>query len=93
MSNVIVFGVQDFAQLAKFYLQHDSEHEVVAFSVNEQYMPESRTFEGLPVIPFEVVEKTYTPAEVKFFAPMSPSGMNRPRESVCTRRSGRKAMG
>jgi sugar O-acyltransferase (sialic acid O-acetyltransferase NeuD family) len=84
MSNVIVFGVQDFAQLAKFYLQHDSLHEVVAFSVNEQYMPESRTFEGLPVIPFEVVEKSYAPSEVKFFAPMSPSGMNRPRESVYT---------
>jgi sugar O-acyltransferase (sialic acid O-acetyltransferase NeuD family) len=82
MANVIVFGVQDFAQLAKFYLHHDSDHEVVAFTVNQQYMPEGRTFDGLPVVPFETVEETHAPSEVKFFAPMSPSGMNRPRESV-----------
>jgi sugar O-acyltransferase (sialic acid O-acetyltransferase NeuD family) len=82
MAKVIIFGVQDFAQLAKFYLQQDSEHEVVAFSVNEQYMPEGKTFEGLPVVAFENVETVYSPAEFKFFAPMSPSRMNRLRESV-----------
>ena len=59
MAKVIIFGVQDFAQLAKFYLQHDSEHDVVAFSVNEQYMPEGKTFEGLPVVAFENVETTH----------------------------------
>ncbi|HKU74700.1 MAG TPA: acetyltransferase [Pyrinomonadaceae bacterium] len=82
MAKVIIFGVQDFAQLAKFYLQHDSEHEVVAFSVNEQYLPEGKTFEGLPVVAFENVETIYPPSEFKFFAPMSPSRMNRLRESV-----------
>jgi sugar O-acyltransferase (sialic acid O-acetyltransferase NeuD family) len=82
MGKVIIFGVQDFAQLAKFYLEHDSEHEVVAFSVNEQYMPEGKTFEGLPVVAFEDVETAYPPPEFKFFAPMSPSRMNRLRESV-----------
>ncbi|HEU4932341.1 MAG TPA: acetyltransferase, partial [Pyrinomonadaceae bacterium] len=82
MAKVIIFGVQDFAQLAKFYLQHDSEHEVVAFSVDEQYMPLEKTFEGLPVVAFENVETTYPPTEFKFFAPMSPSRMNRLRESV-----------
>lgn len=82
MAKVIIFGVQDFAQLAKFYLQHDSEHEVVAFSVHQRYLPEQPTFEGLPVIAFEKVEKTYAPSEFRFFAPMSPSRMNRLRESV-----------
>lgn len=82
MAKVIIFGVQDFAQLAKFYLQHDSEHKVVAFSVHQRYLPEQPTFEGLPVIAFENVEKTYAPSEFKFFAPMSPSRMNRLRESV-----------
>lgn len=82
MAKVIIFGVQDFAQLAKFYLQHDSEHEVVAFSVNAQYLPETKTFEGLPVVAFENVEEVYPPGEFKFFAPMSPSRMNKLRESV-----------
>jgi sugar O-acyltransferase (sialic acid O-acetyltransferase NeuD family) len=82
MAKVIIFGVQDFAQLAKFYLQHDSEHEVVAFSVNEKYLPETPAFERLPVVAFERIEKTYGPSEFKFFAPMSPAGMNRPRAAV-----------
>lgn len=82
MAKVIIFGIQDFAQLAKFYLHHDSEHEVAAFSVHERYLPEVKTFEGLPVVAFETVEKTYPPSEFKFFAPMSPSRMNKLRESV-----------
>jgi len=82
MAKVIIFGVQDFAQLAKFYLQHDSEHEVVAFSVHKQYLPEGETFEGLPVVAFENVEEIYRASEFKFFAPMSPSRMNKLRESV-----------
>ena len=82
MAKVVVFGVQDFAQLANFYLQHDSEHEVAAFSVHESYLPESRSFEGLPVVPFESVEEIYSPREFSFFAPMSHRHMNRLRESV-----------
>jgi sugar O-acyltransferase (sialic acid O-acetyltransferase NeuD family) len=85
MANVIIFGVQDFAQLAKFYLQNDSDHEVVAFSVNEHYMPEGQTFEGLPVVAFEKIESSYPPAKFKFFAPMSPSRMNLLREAVYQR--------
>lgn len=82
MAKVIIFGVNDFAQLAKFYLQHDSEHDVVAFSVNEQYLPRSNSFEELPVIPFETIEKSYPSSEFKFFAPMSPRRMNKLRENV-----------
>jgi len=79
---VIIFGVQDFAQLANFYLQHDSEHEVVAFSVNREYLPDDKSFEGLPVVAFENVEQSYAPADFKFFAPMSPRRMNRLREHI-----------
>jgi len=82
MAKIIIFGVQDFAQLAHFYLQHDSEHEVAAFSVNQKYLPVDGLFEGLPVVSFETVEQVYPPGDFAFFAPMSPSRMNRLRESV-----------
>src|ERR1044072_5155 len=82
MAKVIIFGIQDFAQLAKFYLQHDSEHEVVAFSVHQQYLPEAETFEGLPVVAFDSAGEIYRPSESKFFAPMSPSRMSKLPESV-----------
>jgi sugar O-acyltransferase (sialic acid O-acetyltransferase NeuD family) len=82
MSKVIIFGIQDFASLAHFYLRHDSRNEVVAFSVTEQYLPADRHFEGLPVVPFEEVTNVYKPPEFSFFAPMSHRRMNRLRQSV-----------
>jgi sugar O-acyltransferase (sialic acid O-acetyltransferase NeuD family) len=82
MAKIIIFGIQDFAQLAHYYLVNDSEHEIVAFSVNEKYLPEAKFFCGLPIVPFENIEKTYSVLEYKFFAPMSPLRMNRVREEI-----------
>ncbi len=82
MAKVIIFGIQDFAQLAHYYIENDTPHEVVAFSVNEKYLPETREFEGKPVIAFEQVEKSHSPDEYKFFAPMSHARMNQLRAKV-----------
>jgi len=82
MAKVVIFGIQDFAELAHFYLSSDSDHEVVAFSVNEQYLPVDRNFCGLPVIPFEQIELIFSPHEYSFFAPMAPTKMNTVRENV-----------
>lgn len=82
MAKIILFGIQDFAELAHYYLENDSEHEVVAFSVNQQFLPEQPLFRGLPVVGFENIEELYPPNEYKFFAPMSPVRMNRVREEI-----------
>jgi len=82
MANVIIFGIQDFAELAHYYLENDSEHKVVAFCVNEEYLPESKTFKGIPVVAFENVETIYPASDYAFFAPMAPQQMNRLREKV-----------
>jgi sugar O-acyltransferase (sialic acid O-acetyltransferase NeuD family) len=82
MAKVVIFGVQDFAQLARFYLQEDSEHEVVAFSVHEAYLPAGHLFDGLPVVAFERIEQTHGPSDYSFFAPLSQRRMGRLRESV-----------
>jgi sugar O-acyltransferase (sialic acid O-acetyltransferase NeuD family) len=81
MAKVVIFGVLDTAELAHFYLTHDSEHEVVAFTVNQEYLQETE-FRGLPVVPFEDVENLYSPEEYHFFAPMTARNMNRNREKV-----------
>ncbi|MDP4261649.1 MAG: acetyltransferase [Bacteroidota bacterium] len=79
---VIVFGIRDYAELAHYYLEHDSPHKVVAFCVNEKYMPVEKEFKGLPVIPFESVDEEYPVHEFSFFAPMSPKKMNQLREAA-----------
>ena len=82
MAKVLIFGLRDFASLAHFYLKHDSPHEVVAFTVNKKYLPQDKTFEGLPIVAFEDVENAFDPSEYSFFAPMSHKNMNRLRESI-----------
>ena len=79
---VIIFGVQDFAELACFYLRNDSPYEVIAFCVHQEFIQESRHFCGLPVVSFEQVEKIYPPAGHSFFAPMSPKNMNKLRREI-----------
>ncbi|MFC5408934.1 acetyltransferase [Larkinella bovis] len=81
MAKVVIFGVLDTAELAHFYLTHDSEHEVVAFTVNRDYLKETE-FKGLPVVAFEDVETVFPPQEFRFFAPMTGRKMNKNREKV-----------
>ena len=79
---VIIFGTQDYAELAHYYLKNDSPYEVVAFCLNEAYLPEEKMFRGLPIIPFEEVDQKYPAGEFSFFAPMSPKKMNQVRETI-----------
>ncbi len=81
MAKVIVFGTKDLAELAHYYLSVDSPHEVVAFTVHEQFKDKSE-FKGLPVLAFETLTEHYSPGEFKLFAPMIGTQMNQLRERV-----------
>ncbi len=82
MKKVIIFGLEDFAELAHYYLVNDTEYEVVAFTVNNAYLPENKTFKDLPVVGFDSIEETYNPGDYALFAPMAPAQMNRIREKI-----------
>ncbi len=82
MAKVIIFGIQDFAELAHYYIENDTKHDVVAFCLHKAYMPSDPFFKGLPIIDFENVEKDYAPSKYYFFAPMAPKKMNKVREEV-----------
>lgn len=81
MAKIVIFGTADTAQLAKYYLENDSDHTVAAFTVSKEYLKED-TFEGLPVVPFESLNDYYSPDDYRLFAPMTASGMNKNRERV-----------
>src|SRR5690606_18584280 len=78
---VIIFGLLDTAELAHYYLENDSEHEVVAFTVNRKYLNVNE-FKGLPVIAFEEIKTFYSPQEYHLFAPMTAKKMNKLREQI-----------
>lgn len=86
-NKVVIFGVLDTAELAHYYLETDSKYEVVAFTVNSEYLNEvqfkprygEKTY---PVVPFEELLSFYPPDEFLFFAPMTGVKMNEVRKKI-----------
>jgi len=78
MAKVVIFGVGQWAELAHFYLTHDSPHEVVGFTLDREYLTSSE-YKTLPVVPYDELEAHFSPRDVKMFIPMSFKKMNHAR--------------
>jgi sugar O-acyltransferase (sialic acid O-acetyltransferase NeuD family) len=76
---VVIFGANEAAVLSHFYLTHDSPCEVVAFTVNRDFIKEE-TLCGLPIIPFENIEAAFPPAEHRMHIAVFYGRVNRTRE-------------
>lgn len=81
MAKVVIFGVGEFAEVAMFYLREDSDHEVVAFSVNRDYLDGDQAF-GLPLVAFEDLAESYPPSECSMFVAVGFSGVNKRRAAA-----------
>jgi sugar O-acyltransferase (sialic acid O-acetyltransferase NeuD family) len=76
MAKVVVFGIGQIAELAHFYLTYDSEHDVVAFCVDRDYI-EQDSFLGLPVTAYEDIVEKFPPDIYKLFIPISYKKVNK----------------
>lgn len=81
MKKVVIFGISVFAEIAYFYLTHDSPNQVIAFTVHEKFM-DKKKFLGLPVVPFETIEKKYPPEKYTMFIAVGYQKMNKPRAKI-----------
>jgi len=80
MDKVVIFGLGDISQIAKFYLENDENYEVVAFTIDKEYLKEDK-IEGLPVIAFEELASVYPSSKFKMFIPLSYTKVNKLREA------------
>lgn len=80
MKKLIIFGSGDIAQLAYYYFTSDSQYDVVAFTVDREYI-NSETFCELPIVPFEDVADHYPPDVFYIFIALSYSKLNLLRRS------------
>ena len=79
MRNIVVFGISDSSQLAKYYIDSDpkySDFRVVGFTVDSDYLVKE-IFEGLPVIDFLELNEKFPPADNLLFIPITGINMNR----------------
>jgi sugar O-acyltransferase (sialic acid O-acetyltransferase NeuD family) len=78
---VVVFGTGDFARIAAVYLDVDSPHEVVAFTVSEQYLT-GEPLLGREVVAFEQIESRYPPDDYAMFVAIGFSRVNQARAEI-----------
>jgi sugar O-acyltransferase (sialic acid O-acetyltransferase NeuD family) len=81
LSKVVIFGLGDFARIAQRYLESDSPHDVVAFTVHGDYLDRPE-LSGLPVISFEELEERYPPDEAALLVAIGFSQVNQARSRI-----------
>jgi len=73
---LIIVGDSSFAEIAYEYFTFDSNYEVVAFSVEQNFLKKNRLC-NLPVVPFEQLEVTFPPQEYEIFVAIVYTQLNR----------------
>ena len=78
---IVIFGPGDLGQVVHFYLTHDSPYKVIAFTAHKDKIKNKELF-GLPVIPFEDLEKQYPPSQYSMFIAIPYTNLNQTRAKV-----------
>lgn len=79
---VVVFGAGDYARIAATYLDADSPHEVVAFTVNRDFIGDEDALLGRPVVAFEELVERYAPSDCAMLVAVGFSRVNQAREQA-----------
>lgn len=80
---LVIVGDSAFAEVACEYFMADSNYDVVAFSVENNYLQHTE-FMNRPVVPFESLEDVYQPSEHDIFVAIVYSQLNRLRTRLAT---------
>ena len=78
---LVIVGAGETGEIAYEYFTHDSEYEVVAFSVESQYLNADNLFD-LPIISFENLENLYDANSYEVFVAISYTKLNRVRTNL-----------
>lgn len=80
---LIIIGAGETAMLAYEYFTYDSMYNVVAFSINSAFIKEAILY-GLPIIPLEDIQQTYSSDTYDVFVAISSGKLNRHRTELYT---------
>ncbi len=79
--DLVLIGDGLYADIAYEYFTHDSDYRVVGFSVERPYLRTPEKF-GLPVLPFDEIDRHFPPATHAFHAAITYGQLNRLRERL-----------
>lgn len=73
---LIIFGIGKIGQVVHHHFKTDSDFEVVGFTTDKDYIPQSGSYEGLPVVDFASIEKNFAPKDHTLFVATGYQQMN-----------------
>lgn len=79
---LIIFGTGKIAEVVYYYATEECGYKVAAFTVDEQYKT-GETFRGMPVLPFNDIEKSHPPANFDMFVALGYHDLNALRQTKC----------
>jgi len=78
MKKLVIFGAGSFAEVVRYYFESDSGLQAIAHTVDGDHLRE-QTFQGLPVVPFEDLEKAFPPESHLLFLAIGSQRVNQVR--------------
>lgn len=76
MTDIVLFGAGQAAEVAAVYIEKHSDLRLVAFTVDGEFRQAQR-FRGLPVVAWEELECDYPPEQVMLLGPISYIRLNK----------------
>ena len=77
---LVIFGSGNIAEVADYYFANDSDYEVVAFTVDREFVASDR-FLSRPIVPFDELASYFPPKDNELFVALSYAKLNALRRS------------
>lgn len=84
INKLVIFGNTNQAEMANYYFEHDSNFDVIGFTVDDDFVGNGK-FCGKEVIPFSIIQKTFPPNQYRCFVAVGYTDQNRMRENIYLR--------
>jgi sugar O-acyltransferase (sialic acid O-acetyltransferase NeuD family) len=82
MKSIVLFGAGKVAEILLYFFRHHSDYEVVACTADRPFVP-GESWQGLPTVPFEEVERLYPPDKHAMFVALGYQELNALRARKC----------
>jgi sugar O-acyltransferase (sialic acid O-acetyltransferase NeuD family) len=82
MKQIVLFGTGKIAEVMLYFLRHHSDYEVVACTVDRPFLS-GETWQDLPAIAFDEMERRYPPATHAMFVAIGYQELNALRARTC----------
>lgn len=85
MPDLVIFGIGEFARLARFYFESETDYRVVAFTADSATVGDETTHDHLPLVEFTRLQSELPPDSVEVFVAIGYRSVNRGRAAVYER--------